>query len=189
MEEQQHTIVITDSSVLINFLAVDRMDLLANLKMLFVITDHVYQEITDSYIEKFERFKKSIQMGIIQQISVDQPDELELFAKLNASNRLGEGECSAIAVSLHRGYLLAIDDKIAIREALTINPSLKILKTQDIIVECILAGLLDVTTADLIKEEWACKHNYKLKFSSFSELVTRPYRQNIFDEVVPVLTN
>lgn len=39
------------------------------------------------------------------------PAEIALFGALSASGRLGTGECSAIAVAVHRRHILAIDDR------------------------------------------------------------------------------
>ena len=43
--------IVADTSVLINFLRVDRMDLIARHSHRFLVTDHVAAEVTDFYGE------------------------------------------------------------------------------------------------------------------------------------------
>lgn len=40
-------------------------------------------------------------------------EEIQLFASLIASGSLGAGECSAIALTVDRGFMLAMDDRKA----------------------------------------------------------------------------
>jgi len=170
---RQDAIVIADSSVLVNFLAVDRVDLLTALPCRFVVTNHVAEEITYAYPDRYERFKDSLRSGWIEMISVDDPDEVELFKELTSERRLGNGECSAIAVASHRGYSLAIDDKRAMKRARALDRSLKILSTKDIIIDCIERGILEVHVADAIKAEWERDHKFTLNFVSFQDILLR----------------
>ena len=43
------TVVVTDASVLVNFLRIDRMDLIAGHSHAFIVTDHVADEVSDRY--------------------------------------------------------------------------------------------------------------------------------------------
>jgi hypothetical protein len=85
------------------------------------------------------------------------------------------GECSAIAVALHRGFALGIDDNRALnralREAGLAGQTLEILRTQDVILELIVAGVLDVAAADKIKDDWENQHRFRIKVTSFSDLL------------------
>ena len=140
--------VVLDSSVLINFLRIDRMNLLMQLSCEFAVTSHVSGEISDHYPYQKQRFHEARAAGILTELNVDGPDELFLFSAFAASNRLGVGECSAIAVAISRGYDLALDDTRARREALDSQPELKILGTKDLIVLAIKEKLL--TVADFL---------------------------------------
>ena len=40
------TVVVTDASVLVNFLRIDRMDLIAGHSHAFIVTDHVADEVS-----------------------------------------------------------------------------------------------------------------------------------------------
>jgi predicted nucleic acid-binding protein len=151
-------IVIADTSVIINFLRIDRMDLIGAHPSPFIVTDHVADEISDSYPEQQARFHAALGMSHLTQHRIDDPAEVEIFLRLSARGRLGAGERSAIAVALNRECALAIDDSRAIRRAIEEadiagNP-LTILRTQDVIVHLIKAKLLEIEAADVIKENW-----------------------------------
>ena len=164
------TVVVTETSVLINFLRIDRMDLLAGHSHAFIVTDHVADEASDQYPEQQRRFAAAVEAGALSQESVTSPAELALFGTLSASGRLGAGECSAIAVAVHRRHMLAIDDRRATIQARRADRTLRILTTQDLMVSMIGEGLLDIVEADSIKDELAERHRFRLKLASFREV-------------------
>lgn len=168
------SIIVSDTSVLINFLRIDRIDLLADLSHDFIVTDHVADEITDHYADQRTRFEAARAAGIFQQAAVTDPAEVELFGRLAASGRLGAGECSAIALAVHQGHVLAIDDRRASNQAHRISQDLQILTTQSLMVSMIQENLLDVAQADAIKDEWANHHRFRLTIHSFADLLSSP---------------
>lgn len=168
-------IVVADTSVIINFLRIDRMDLIGAHPSPFIVTDHVADEIADSYPEQQARFHAALGAGHITQHRIDDSAEVEIFLRLSARGRLGAGERSAIAVALNRGCALAIDDSRAIRRAIEEagiagNP-LTVLRTQDVIVHLIRAKLLEIEAADAIKENWHLNHRFTIRIGSFAELL------------------
>ena len=169
------SIIIADTSVLINFLRIDRMDLIGAHPASFIVTDHVADEIADSYPDQQARYNAAVAAGLLDQQRIDDLAEVEMFLRLAERGRLGAGERSAIAVALLRGYTLAIDDTRAIHRALeeaeVAGSALTILRTQDIVVELIRGGIVTVEAADAIHVEWATNHRFKLKISSFRELL------------------
>ncbi len=169
--EQQPAIIVTDASVLINFLRIDRTDLLAEHSHAFIATDHVAAEITDRYPEQQQRFAAALGAGAISQVRIAAPEELRLFGSMSATRRLGAGECSAIALAVARRYILAMDDQVATRHARSFHTDLRILTTQDLVVSMILEDLLDVSEADRIKQEWATRHRFRLKPDSFQKFL------------------
>ena len=162
--------VVIDASVLLNFLCIDRMDLLARHSGTFIVTDHVAAEVGDRYPGQRQRFVSAVAAGAVLQETVTSPEELSLFGSLSASGRLGAGECSAIAVAVHRRLVLAIDDRQAAKQARRTDRTLRILTTQDLMVSMIRERLLGIEEADYIKEEWAARHRFRLKFRSFRDL-------------------
>ena len=169
------SIVVADTSVLINFLKIDRMDLVGRYPGRLLATDHVQSELADDYPEQRTRYEAAVTSGLLDTCSVTDPAEVSLFGRLGPGVRLGAGECSAIAVALSRGFALAIDDnraiKIALREAELAGKTLIVLRTQDIVVALIRASALTVQEADRVKAEWEQRHRFRLKVRSFQDLL------------------
>ena len=163
-------VVVADASVLLNFLNIDRTDLLSRHSYQFVVTDHVAAEVSDQYPQQQQRFVAAVSAGGVLQTSVSSSEEVSFFGELSASGRLGAGECSAIAVAVCRCLILAIDDRRATIQAHRASPTLRILTTQDLMVSLIREGLLDIAEADRIKDEWATRYRFRLKLGSFREI-------------------
>ncbi len=169
--EHQQAIIVTDASVLINFLRIDRIVLLAHHSHAFLATDHVAAEITDLYTDQQKRFAAALAAGTIAETRVTMMEELRLFGSMFATGRLGAGECSAIALAVHRRFILAIDDRIATKHARRVDATLRILTTQDLVASMIGQGLLSIAEADRTKQEWATRHRFRLKLTSFKDVV------------------
>ena len=164
-------ILITDTSVLMNFININRLDLLDIFQGTFFITDHVISEITIDFPEQQKVLTNGIQAEILKVVSVDRPNELDLYNELIKSGRLGSGECSAIACAIERNYSLAMEDKNACKQAIKMMPNIKILRTHDIMVSLIIQGAISLHEADTIKDEWDQKYRFKMKFASFTDLI------------------
>jgi predicted nucleic acid-binding protein len=168
-------LLIADTSVLINFLNVDRMSLIARHEPRCAVTDHVFDEVNGSYPGQRDRLQAALQDGHIEKISVSDDTEIELFAALQSDGRLGSGECSAIAVALRRGYALAIDDRRATREAraraFAENKTLEVYGTRDIVVRLIQADHLSIEQADILLIEWRSQHRFELGIKSFADVM------------------
>lgn len=163
------TVVITDTSVLINFLVLDHAALLARLPdHRFVVTEHVRGEITDHYQHQLQRLEAAFAAGILEEIQVTELPEVQLFAQLTATG-LGIGECSAIAVAAHRQLALAIDDKRAVRKLKSVGLQLTIHSTESLIVLLIQHAVLTIAEADAMKRDGAQNHRFRLPFGSFAE--------------------
>lgn len=167
-------IIILDATVLINFLKVRRMDLLKEHPADIIITEHVRSEVTEFYPDQLELLNSAIVDGIVQELVINdfnEVSEIVTFRLEKTQNRCGMGECSATIAAKNRGYSLAIDDNPAIKIIVQTFPNLRIVRTQDMIVEMIQANIIDVATADVIKKEWEEKHRFKLTFLSFAEII------------------
>jgi len=166
-------IVVADTSVLVNFLRIDRMDLIGAHPDSFIATDHVNAEITEP--DQKSRYSTALSAGYLVEQRVDDSVEVEIFLRLSRGGRLGAGERSAIAVALNRNYRLAIQDNRAIGRAIqeagiSGNP-VSIMRTQDIVVELIRSQALTVEMADALLVNWASNHRFRLNISSFRELL------------------
>ncbi len=170
-----HSIVVADTSVLINFLKIDAMSLIGRFPGRLLATDHVEAEIASDYPEQQARYAAALKAGSLDSCTVTDPVEVSAFLSLYPGVHLGAGECSAIAVALTRGHAIAIDDKRAIRAAERAaeiaGVVLAVLRTQDIIVLLIRAGVLAVEQADAIKKDWEEQHRFRLAVRSFGDLL------------------
>ena len=162
-----------DASILINFLRINRIDLLKKSTHSFYITDHVQDEISTFYPHQRACLESGLSQKILQKINIESPQEFATFANLNKSRQLGAGECAAIAIAVHRGFYLAIDDTRAIKKSLELLPLSRIFRTQDLILLMIQEQILSVEEADHLIEIWATQHRFKLKLKSFGELITK----------------
>ncbi len=169
--EGRHTAII-DTSTLINFLAVDRLDLLTEYAdYRFIVTEHARAEVKKHYGGQLERLTAAIERGDLDESTVTDLSELAMFARLMSEKCLGQGECASIAAAHLRGMVLAMDDKRATKSAKRLNPDLIVITTVDIVCAAICAGRLSVADADAIKQVWEDQHRFRVKFASSGDLV------------------
>jgi len=163
---------VIDSSTLVNFLKINRVDLLASHPdYRFIVVDAVRAEIRKHYSAQVTRLEAAFAAG---QLLTDQPaadtsmDELTAFAAME-SIKIGTGERAAIAAARARGLPLAMDDERAWKRA---GAGLARVDTVSVMVVLIKAGIIDVAAADVIKTEWEAHHKFiKRHFSSFADLI------------------
>ena len=163
---------IIDSSTLVNFLKIDRSDLLAShLDYRFIVVDAVRAEVTKYYAAQVSRLEAALAAG---QLYPDLPAAATSIAELAAyaamaSIKIGVGERASIAAARTRGIPLAMDDERAWKRA---GRGIVRLDTVSVMVTLIKSGIIDVATADAIKLDWECNHKFiKKHFSSFAELI------------------
>ena len=136
----------------------------------FAVTDHVVEEVEDDYGDECRRLDTAIKSGVLREERVDARVLAEISGSSAASRRLGLGERSAITLAVSNGWLLAIDDQRAAKEARKISPTLPILTTQDLVVSMIRESLLSVGEADRIKDIWSARFRFHLRISSFVDI-------------------
>ncbi len=168
MAEGSHTPAVIDTSVLLNFIALDRADLLArHPKHRFIITDHVRVEVTDRRPERFARFEKAVDDKVFDLVSVSDPAELTVFGRLIAEGRLDVGESAAAAHAIVRGIPLATDDRRAKKILARFEPALVILDTESTMRDLIAGRVITVSEANVMKLDWETNHRFRLPFPSF----------------------
>jgi predicted nucleic acid-binding protein len=160
---------VIDSSVLINFLKLGRTELLAGLTL--AATTHVEAEITTEFPDQLAGLRAAVTNGHVTIVDANQPQELALFAALVTGGRLGQGECSAIAVAVNRKCALVIDDRRAITEARRYNANLSVIGTGEILASLVRTSVLTVAEADKLINELANSHKFRLRVSSIKELL------------------
>ena len=168
------TKAIIDTSVLVNFLRIDRGDLLAlHPDYQFVLVDLVRDEVTRHYETQVLRLQAAF---AAKQLLLDDPPEsislreVELFAEMSKL-KIGNGERAAIAAAKARGLPLVIDDERAIKRAAAYCSTIPRESTVSLMVALLKAGLIDVTEADSIKADWELNHRFRLTFGSFAEQI------------------
>lgn len=140
----ERIMIVLDTSVLISFLGIERIDLLKRYAHGFVITDHVAVEIADHFPDQQVRLKGLVSSGFLRQVTVSGKEELSVFRELSDSDTLGRGECSAISFASCRNLSLAIDGKCAEKLVRKLKPDLQILNSLQIMESLTKHEMLDV---------------------------------------------
>ena len=167
----ERTQVVLDTSVLLNFLRVGRLDLLVGLPgLVFLLTDLVRGEVTEPTHAAV--LGEAIHGGLLREVRVDAADAVEAFARLVGLRVLGVGECAALAVAVCRGLPIAIDDKAARKKAVAVFGFEQFVGTADLVVAAIRGGLVDVADADRMKLRWELEFRFRLAFRSFADLAS-----------------
>lgn len=171
MSNSDKKVLITDTSVLINFLNINRLDLLIAFPGRFMITEHVVDEVTLDFPDQKNRLNSAIVSSELEVITVDNEKELQLYNELIKERRLGAGECSAIACAINRRCCLVMEDVRACKQTVKLMPSIEILRTQDIIAKLIMDKIITIEEADAVKSDWQNNYRFSLKFNSFLEII------------------
>ncbi|MCG8556095.1 MAG: hypothetical protein MJD61_12545 [Proteobacteria bacterium] len=168
MSTPSHRVVVTDANVLINLMHVTRLSLLNDLTgYQFVVPDHVRLEITNP--DQAAVLDEAVTQGWLRVEAVTDMGALALFAEL--VTRVDRGEAACLALAATNGWMVASDEKRRFRrEAKTRLGEFNILRTQDLFVLAIDAGLITVEEADADKAVLE-RHRFKMSFASFRELV------------------
>lgn len=176
MAADGRTDAIIDSSTLINFLKIDRADLLARHPVhRFVVVDAVRDEITKHHAAQVASLEAAFDAGYLirdHPPEVTDPAELEDYLAMKPL-KIGVGERAAIAAAKARGLPLAMDDERAWKRAALFCAALTRFDTLAVMTTLIKSGVINVAIADAIKVDWEQNHKFiKKHFSSFAELIT-----------------
>jgi len=160
--------VLVDANVLLNLAFVNRLDLLGALPELeFRSPEEVLTEIISAREKML--VEDSRRRGDLGDIAFSEVAELALFVELRRS--LGMGEAACLALAVHRGALVASDEKRAFRrEAETRLGPGRILNTPGLLLLAIRRGLLTIGEADELKRILE-SNRFRMKFGSFRELL------------------
>lgn len=108
-------LIVADSSLLINFLVLDRMDILDGLPQFrFHIVNHVRAEIR--YEDQRARLEAALESGVMTEIEITAPGEILLYDELRQF--LGDGEAASLAVAVSRRWVIAADERGRFRREL-----------------------------------------------------------------------
>lgn len=168
MRQQSPTPIVLDASVLLNFVKIGRVELLGQLGTSVVLLDQVLDEVIRP--EQREAVEGAVKAGILDLQSVRDPVEVALFANLRADGRLGGGECAVLAVALNRNWVAGLQDRRARVEGQRRREDLALWQTEDLVLKLIRSGHLTLEEADGFLVEWATKHRFRSRLTSFQEM-------------------
>ena len=159
---------IVDTSCLINFLIVDRMDIFGALSgYAFVVPNHVVAEVKDP--AQRTRLEAALKTGALTEIEITDLAEIELYVALRRI--LGDGESACLAVAATRGWVMAADEKGRLRrEAYERLGEAYLVNTSGILVSAIQEGILTADGAEMLRAMLAT-HRFVMDTSPFAELV------------------
>ncbi len=169
-DEEGRLIVACDTSVLLNFLVIGRIELLAeHPRYRFVVTETVRQEVRRP--EERSELERALGAGEIELLTTESMDELKLFSDLEAE--IGAGEASAISVAACRGWCVAVDERgRTLRRVEELLGRERHLNTPGLLLRWIESGRLTTEEADAIKDELA-ENRFRMRFESFRDLLPR----------------
>ena len=169
MEQQDPTPIVLDTSILLNFVKIGRVELLGQLGTSVVLLDQVFDEVRRPKQRKV--VKDAVTASTLDLQSVRNPVEVALFTELRAGGRLGAGECAVLAVALTRNWVAGLQDRRAGTEGQRRCEDLVLYQTEDLVLKLIKTGYLTIEEADGFLAEWAEKHRFKSKITSFRDLM------------------
>ena len=165
MARQGPATIILDTSVLLNFVNIGRIELLGQLGASVVLPDQVLGEIRRP--GQREAVEGAVTTGILDLQSIRNPAEVALFADLRTDGRLGAGECAVLAVALARNWVAGLQDRRARLEGQRRRKDLALCQTEDLVLALIQAGRLTVEEADGFLVEWTTRHRFRARLTSF----------------------
>jgi predicted nucleic acid-binding protein len=159
-----------DTSVLINFALIGRLDLFRGLGGVQVLVSPLVRaEVLRP--DESALVEEAIQDGALRMIEPTHEEESRTI-DIRAAYRLGPGESECMALAAARGCHVACDEKGGrFRDAVsTILGPGKILNTPAIVVLALRQGSLTLAEADEFIEVWR-RNRYEVEFSSFVEVM------------------
>ncbi len=169
MEQQDPTPIVLDTSILLNFVKIGRVELLGQLSTSVVLLDQVLDEVRRP--DQRKAVKNTVAAGTLDLQSVRNPVEVALFTELRAGGRLGAGECAVLAVALTRNWVAGLQDRRARTEGQRRCEDLVLYQTEDLVLTLIKASYLTIEEADGFLAEWAEKYRFRSRLTSFRDLI------------------
>jgi len=160
-------VVVTDATVLINLIHVDRLGLLGDLDGYeFVVPPEVESEV--NVPDQAAALARAFDAGHVARVRFAGTAKLEVYAAL--VEVLGKGEAACLAMAQVQGWYVASDERRAfLRLASERLGAGRVVNTAGIYVLAIRAGLLSVDEADVDKRTLE-RHRFKMSFASFRDV-------------------
>jgi predicted nucleic acid-binding protein len=153
--------VASDACYLINFLAVDRIDLLARRTDYRI---HVPLEVDAEILrpEQRTRLLAAIDGGHLNTVELVEIPELTEYTGL-LRELIGKGEAACLAIAIARGWTVASDERRRFgRLARERLPDRPVITTRGTLVEAVGLGHLTVDEAFAIQDALAADHSFRM---------------------------
>ena len=154
--------MITDANILINFIKINRVDILQHLRVYtFYLPEEVYREIT--YPAQRLVLDRALKNGWLKKIVITDQNELRSYAKYK--RQMGDGEAACLAIAICRKWIMACDEQKKKLISRTVQHHLGagyLLNTPGIL----LKAILTISQADAIKNTLA-QNRFVMPFASF----------------------
>ena len=166
---------LANTTVLSNFAALGRLDLLRQLHRRLYVSNEVYEEVLDGLEEGYDFYAgvdtqiyPFVEDGWIELVSMVDEEELRLFRSL--PRRLHRGEASCLAIARHRGWAFLTDDKLARVTARTWD--IEVSRTLGVLVQAVRRELLAGELADGLLQEMIAR-GYRSPYNSLQRLLEK----------------
>jgi predicted nucleic acid-binding protein len=166
------TIVLADTSVLVNLAIVNRFDLLGALEgFLFRVPDEVVAEVARP--EQRDLLNRALGEGHVEETSLTGVATIVHFHRLRLDLGLGRGEAACLALGCVHGWMVASDERrVFRREARRLLGEERLLDTPELFVLGIRQHYWTTADADRCKEVLE-RNRFRMRFGSFEELMRR----------------
>lgn len=167
-DADERLLVVADSSFLINFLVLDRMDILGVLAQFrFHVLNHVRAEIRRE--NQRARLEAAVELGIVTEIEITEPGEILLYDELRRF--LGDGEAASLAVAVSRRWVIAADEKGRFRRELFRRLGENyLLDTAGALVTAIKVGVFPMEQAEALRTQLR-ENRFEMDLRPFDELM------------------
>jgi predicted nucleic acid-binding protein len=163
------SVVLADTSVIVNLAIVERLDLLRALPYAFRVPDEVIDEVRRP--EQCRLVAEALDAGYVERVQVTGIAVLEHFRDLR--HHLGPGEAACLALASARAWKVACDEKRWFRrEALRLLGEGGLIDTPGLFLLAIRRGYWTASDADRAKEVLE-RNRFRMRFRSFHDLVRR----------------
>lgn len=161
-------LVVADSSFLINFLVLDRMDILGQLPgFRFHVVNHVRAEIR--YEDQRTRLQAAVNGGVVTEIEITDAGEILLYDEFRRF--LGDGESASLAVAVTRTWVIAADEKGRFRRELFERlGEANLLNTLGALIAAIKAHVITAEEAEALRARLR-ENRFEMDATSFNELL------------------
>jgi predicted nucleic acid-binding protein len=162
----EQTIVLADTSVVVNLAIVDRLDLLAALAgYRFVVPQEVVREV----VAQREPLERARAAGHVREVELRGIAVLDHVRELR--HDLGAGEAACLALASAEGWSVACDEKRLFRRmALALIGESRLLTTPDLFYLAIQQRRWTIADADAAKAVLE-QNRYRMRFGSFHDLM------------------